>query len=83
MIDLQPIQNLCLAGAALFATNILIATAETLWALWPRAIHRYSGLFGLKMRVPIVVPLPLLSAMGLRPLAAPRREAFFSRDLPE
>ncbi len=35
MIDLQPIQNLCLAGAALFATNIVVATAEMLWALWP------------------------------------------------
>ncbi len=33
MIDLEPIRNLCLAGAALFAVNILVATVEELWIL--------------------------------------------------
>ncbi len=34
MIDIQILRNLCLAGAAVFAVNILVATAERLWLLW-------------------------------------------------
>ncbi len=34
MIDLQMLRNLCLAGAAVFAVNIVVATAEQLWLHW-------------------------------------------------